>query len=83
MKSRDARTVTMGAIHLKMEVTLVPEKGIEDTNELRAALAVVHRYKKAAMKALSLTEKGADWTMLEYSVKNDCVVVVVEQGACG
>lgn len=83
MKTRDVRRISAGAIHLKMEVTLVPEKGLADTNALRAALATVNRYKKAAMQALSLTERGADWTMIEYSVKNDCVVATVEQGACG
>lgn len=83
MKTRDVREINSSAIHVKMEVTLVPDEGIEDTNELRTALATVHRYKKAAMRALSLTEKDADWTMIGFSVKNDCVVVTVEQGACG
>lgn len=83
MKHRNVRTISSGAIHLKKEVTLVPEQGIEATNALRLALALVDRYKKAAMIALGANDKTADWTMIEYSVKNDCVIVTVEQGACG
>ena len=83
MKHRDARTISMGAIHFKQEVTLVPEKGIEDANALRLALALVDHYKKAALSALSTNEKEADWTMIGYAVENDCVIVTVEQGACG
>ena len=83
MKYRDARVVRQGSINTLYEVTIVPEKGIEDTNELRLALALVDRYKKMALQALKTTEKQADWTMIEYAVKNDCVVVTVDQGMAG
>ena len=83
MKYRDARVVRQGSINTLYEVTIVPEKGLEDTNELRLALALVDRYKKMALQALKTTEKQADWTMIEYAVKNDCVVVTVDQGMSG
>lgn len=83
MKHRDVQTISSGPVHVKKEVTLVLDKGVEDAKELRAALAVVGRYRTAAMRAIGWTEKDADWTMVGYAVKNDCVVVVVEQGACG
>lgn len=53
----------------------------EETTKLRQALAVVDRYKKAAMRAANSTK--ADWTMVGYAVKTDGVVVTVEQGSCG
>lgn len=83
MKSKDKKTLYQGAISVKREVTLVPEDLKKDTDELRLALALVDRYKKAALRALKTTEKTADWTMIEYSVKTDCVIVTVDQGACG
>lgn len=83
MTHKNARTIVQGAINLTMEVTLVPPKGTEDTTGLRLALAEVDRYKREALKALKLNEKDADWMMVEYAVKNDCVVVTVKQGACG
>lgn len=83
MKYRDAHIVRQGSINTLYEVTIVPEKGLEDTNELRLALALVDRYKKMALQALKTNEKQADWTMIEYAVKNDCVVVTVNQGMAG
>lgn len=83
MQARETKILYQGAISYKKEVTLVPPNGRAETDELRAALATVERYKRAAFKAMGLNEKGADWTMVDYAVKTDCVVVTVEQGACG
>ena len=56
----------------------------EQMDELRAALAVVDRYKRKAMKAgNTVKENWADWTMVGYAVKTDCVEVKVEQGMAG
>lgn len=86
---REKKTLYQGAISYKMEVTLVPDadpgkSGKESTDELRAALALVDRYRKAAFAALKLGKiADADWTMVDYAVKGDCVIVTIEQGACG
>ncbi len=76
---REKKTLYQGAVSYKMEVTLVPDDG---TDELRAALAVVDRYRKVAFAALKVGAE-ADWTMVDYVVKDDCVIVTIEQGACG
>lgn len=83
MKYRDAHVVRQGAINTLSEVTLVPGTEDGDTEKLRLALALVDRYKKAALRALKTSEKSADWTRIEYAVKNDCVVVTVDQGMAG
>lgn len=82
MRFRDARTTRDGAVYVAYEVTLLPEKE-GDMDELRRALAVVDRYRKTALKALKVSEKNADFTVVGYGVKNDCVIVTVEQGANG
>lgn len=83
MKTRDAKRTYTGAVNCKYEVTVVPPEGRADTDELRRALATIDRYKKAALKALGLNEKEADWTLVEFGVKTDCVEVWVQQGSCG
>jgi len=55
----------------------------DEAAELRRALAVVDRYKKLALKTAKASEKGADWTMIGYAVKTDCVLITVEQGMAG
>jgi len=63
--------------------TVTLETTREAADELRAALAIVDKHKKAAMKALKWQERNADWTMIGYGVKNDAVIVTVEQGMAG
>ena len=82
LECKDVRVVRRGAIQLDHEVTVLPKKE-GDMEELRLALAVVDRYKKAALQAIRTREKDADYTMVEYAVKNDCVIVKVRQGAAG
>jgi hypothetical protein len=79
IRIREQKTLYCGAVSHKMEVTLVPDDG---TDELRAALAVVDRYREVAFAALKVGAE-ADWTMVDYTVKDDCVTVTIEQGACG
>lgn len=55
----------------------------EEMTELRAALAVVDKYRKKALKVAGYSEKYADWVMVSYAVKSDCVVIKAQQGACG
>jgi hypothetical protein len=44
---------------------------------------VVQSYRDAALRALRVREKDADWTTVDYAVKTDCVVATVRRGACG
>jgi hypothetical protein len=55
----------------------------EEEDALRAALAVVQRYEKLALQTIGTSPKNADWTMVQMAVKNDKVVVTVQQGMCG
>ena len=60
----------------------------ENAAELRNALEVVDRYKKAAMQALTHKlkfnpEKDSDWCEVRFGVKNDRVLVYVESGMAG
>lgn len=80
---RNRRVVLCGPVNETNEVVLEPSGGKADTDALRAALAVVQAYRIAALRALRTSEKRADWTMVDYAVKTDCVVVTVSQGACG
>lgn len=80
---RERRVVVRGPVNETHEVVLEPSGGRADTDALRAALAVVQAYRDAAMKALRVRERDADWTTVDYAVKTDCVVVTVGRGACG
>ena len=82
MNFRDARITSCGAVYVTYEVTLLPEKE-GSMGELRDALAVVDRYRKAALKALKVSEMNADFTTVRYAVNSDDVLVMVEQGANG
>jgi len=57
----------------------------EETDELRAALKLVDRYRLRAYRAagLSPAPKGGDWSMVDFAVKTDTVVCKVQVGACG
>lgn len=80
MKAKVTETKS-GAIWVQktVRVTATPE----ETAELRKALAVVDKYKKAAYKAAKTNERHADWTMVGYAVKTDAVIVTIDQGAAG
>lgn len=57
----------------------------EQLAELRKALAVVDKFKALAYQLAHAKDgpKGADWTMVGYGVKSDCVLVTVHQGMAG
>ena len=59
------------------------EGSAEEMAELKVALAVVDRYRKKALKVTGYSEKNADWTMVNYAVKSDCVMIKAQQGMCG
>jgi len=64
------------------EKTIRLSSSPEEMAELRRALAIVDRYKKAAMTEAK-AGKDADWTMIGYAVKTDCVLVTITQGMAG
>lgn len=72
-----------GAVYGKTVIRI--EATPEELAELRLALATVDKFKSVALRAAKAKEgrNGADWTMVGYGVKTDCVIVTVEQGACG
>lgn len=82
MKPLSKKTIFNGPVNGEHQVTFgLSNEGAE---ELRGALSIVQRYEKAAKKALGVTKNThPDWVMFGYSVKNDKVVITVEEGACG
>lgn len=74
---------TFNAISTKTTIRI--EASPEELVELRRSLAVVDKFKSVALKAANAKEgpRGADWTMVGYGVKTDCVVVTVKQGMAG
>jgi protein tyrosine phosphatase len=81
MKAEEVIKGYDGAVRGERSVVISATK--QETDELRAALAVVERFKKVALQAAKVKEKDADWTMLTYAVKTDKVIVKIEDGACG
>lgn len=53
----------------------------DKATELRQALKVVDKYRKIAETRVKT--KTSDWAEFEYCVKNDKVIVIVTDGACG
>ena len=58
-----------------------------EAKELRDALAIVDKYKKAAIKAIKEETKEdpttSDWLEVHYQVKNNMVFVLIKDGMCG
>ena len=80
MKIENVKRCWSGAVNGRDEVVFSATK--EETTELRNALAVVDKWKKKALKEVA-GAKDANWTMVDYAVKNYKVIVGVEAGACG
>lgn len=78
MNLKSFKTIFSGPVNGRTEVIFEATKA--ETDELRAALAVVDKWKKQALK---VAPKDSDWTMVDYAVKTDTVIVGVENGACG
>ena len=58
-----------------------------ESNELRDALAVVDKYKNAAIFVVKSKKKydvrTSDWHMVDYCVKDDVVIISVKDGMAG
>lgn len=86
MKIENIRTLPGSAVRGQTEVIISIDP--EQAQELKKALAIVHQYENAAMKAICLDKKItdprlSDWHKTSYAVKNDKVIVMVEDGMCG
>lgn len=82
MKFESAKNVFQGAVHGQVDVSLSLEPG--EAQSLRTALALVHRYEKAALDAVCDNKiegvqhpdpRTSEWHMVSYAVKNDKVIV--------
>ena len=51
----------------------------EQADELRKALSIVQKYEKMALAVY----KESDWCEIDYSVKNDKVLVLIRDGMAG
>lgn len=74
------KTIHSGPISREDEI-VIPIYNTERADRLREALKLVDKYRKIAN--MKVTTKFSDWSMFEYCVKNDRVIVTVKQGACG
>lgn len=86
MRCREVKRGYSSAVSGECSVTLDISK--EEADELRAALKIVDKYKNKAIKEAKRElkyniTKDSDWHMIGYAVKNDCVIVTIEDGACG
>lgn len=74
--------VIWGSTDIHIEITK------EESDELRAALAVVRKYEKAALQEITLKNKynpakESDWCEISYATKNDRVIVNIRDGMAG
>jgi hypothetical protein len=85
MKFKELKAIGLSAVSGQIDVTLAADA--TECHELRAALAVVDKYKKAALKAIreekNQNPMNADWHMISYCVKGDKVIVSVKDGMAG
>ena len=79
-------TLEQGVVWGKYQVSIdiSPEKA----DELRQALKIVQNYEKIALEAFKgklkfNPKKESDWCEIEYSVKNDKVLVIIRDGMAG
>lgn len=81
MKVKSSKQVYDGPVNGTWEVSF--EITEDEEKELKNALAIVDKYKRAANKSAKHKVKNADWTEHHFNVKKNEVNVVIECGACG
>lgn len=85
MKLESVEHVGGTVVSARTAVTFSVER--KSANELRQALAIVQRYEKAAVKAVQQEihndPRESDWHRFSFAVKNDKVVVTIEDGMAG
>lgn len=77
----EVKTIVDQAIYAKKEVSI--ELPPEECAALRKALSIIGKYRKLALQCANHKDKYSDWTMVDYAVKNDKVIVTIACGACG
>lgn len=70
-----------GSVSVKDIIKIIPPRSAIE--ELLAALKVVDQFKNTAIKTLDYDPTKADWHMIDYAVKTDCVIITVSAGMCG
>ncbi len=82
----EVTTLQAGAVWggYQVAIDISPEKA----DELRKALKIVQDYEKIALEAFKdkfkyNPTKTSDWCEIGYSVKNDKVLVIINDGMCG
>lgn len=85
MKLEEVKTHIMSAVSNKTDVIISVD--YEESQKLRDALAFIEKYKKLAFQAFKEKKKyfpnKSDWHMVSYGVKNDKVIVSIEDGMTG
>lgn len=85
MKFKNIKNVSSNAVSGQVDVTFEIDK--TEANDLRAALAIVDKYKNAALSAIESETKfdpeSSDWCMISYCVKNDKAIISVQDGMTG
>jgi len=77
----DVRTIAQQAVWGAKEVDIGLPK--EECDAIRKALSIVGKYRKLALQCASHKDKNSDWTMVDFAVKNDRVIITVKYGMCG
>lgn len=69
------------------QVDVIFSTDVSESNELRSALGIVDKYKKAAFTVIKeekgLNPKESDWHMVSYCVKNNKIIVSIKDGMAG
>ncbi len=85
MKFEKIETKCLSAVEGQTDVTFSVEKS--ESKELREALAVVEKYKKAAFAAIKKANIGdpreSNWHMISYLVKSGEVTISLTDGMTG
>lgn len=81
MKLESTKNVPLTMVSGQVDVTISVDKS--EADELRAALKVVDRYNKFAFNSLKCDPRKSDWHMVSYRVKNNRVILSIQDGMAG
>lgn len=75
-------SVVWGSTNVSIRITK------EESSELRSALAVIHKYEKAAVQEFVKKNKynptkDSDWCEISHAVKQDKLIVKIRDGSAG
>ena len=81
MKCENIKDDYSGAVSGKVEITFSVDKA--ESDELQAALAIVEKYKKAAIAVMEHNPQLSEWHMISYKIKEGKLTVSIEDGMVG